>query len=883
MRWTGTDRGHGWALALALALLAATPASAAVEVGKRIEVIAPDGSHAVIKRSPLRISFHDPDGGRVLAQAGKARGAPTVLPVTSQNMFGAQQPPPPTEYRPFGFLVGSQDVTQHTAVPQWFATLSNVARGGTIYGATRVERASRSRGGVDLRLATNDPGGREIEARIAPRGEGGLRVSASVTPRAGVATIADSFSSSRDEAFHGFGGRHDYIDQRGQSFYNWLQQQNVGSGSTGALTAPADPERDRYLFPNGSSAAYYVQSSFVSDEGYGFLLDRDEISHWRMASDRDDAWQVEVGAGKLDYTVMPGSAKRAAAAISQLNGRHRVPPKWAQGSLLVRSVNFPNDTPAGYLARVRDDIREIEKTGTPVDAYGIEGWEFLSDSELSGVVADLRALGIKPMLYFRLFVGKDEIGTDDPADYDHALANGYVATHADGSPYVFTSNFFEDAAMIDFTDPRAIAWWQGRIRTALQLGARGFMQDFGEQVMADMHFDDGSTGARMHNRLAVLAHRATREELDRWQRETGARPFFYTRGGYSGTPGAAAFENANFAGDSTTDYSRASGLASLTTDMLNRAVGGSFGFTTDIGGYFDIGPYPPTSKQLFIRWAEWAALSPLFRLHGSVAAGTHMPWTFDRETVRTYRRLARLHLKARPYVRDLWKRAVRGGPPPTRPLWLQYPRDEHAAGQDQQWMLGSRVLVAPVVVEDATERRTYFPEGCWQHPETGKRFEGPGHAKVASPLGLLPYFFRCGERPFEPPRACESIDGTNRDDVLRGGGGDERIRGRRGNDTIDGGRGNDCLDAGPGDDRTAGGSGGDLIFPGRGADRVLAGAGNDAVRGGPGRDRIAAGSGSDWIRVSGGGADVVDCGAGDDVVLLTGRDRARNCERVERR
>ena len=42
------------------------------------------------------------------------------------------------------------------------------------------------------------------------------------------------------------------------------------------------------------------------------------------------------------------------------------------------------------------------------------------------------------MLYFRAFVGKDEIGTDDPAAYDEAVAKGYVATHADGSPYVFT-------------------------------------------------------------------------------------------------------------------------------------------------------------------------------------------------------------------------------------------------------------------------------------------------------------------------------------------------------------------------------------------------------------------------------------------------------------
>ena len=40
------------------------------------------------------------------------------------------------------------------------------------------------------------------------------------------------------------------------------------------------------------------------------------------------------------------------------------------------------------------------------------------------------------MLYFRAFVGKDEIGTDDPALFDEAIARGYVATRADGSPYI---------------------------------------------------------------------------------------------------------------------------------------------------------------------------------------------------------------------------------------------------------------------------------------------------------------------------------------------------------------------------------------------------------------------------------------------------------------
>ena len=80
-----------------------------------------------------------------------------------------------------------------------------------------------------------------------------------------------------------------------------------------------------------------------------------------------------------------------------------------------------------------------------------------------------------------------------------------------------------------------------------------------------------------------------------------------------------------------------------------------------------------------MRWAEWAALSPFFRLHGSVLGGVHTPWSYDDETVAIYKRLSRLHLAARPLIRRLWKRAERTGIPITRPLWLAYPDDPAAA------------------------------------------------------------------------------------------------------------------------------------------------------------------------------------------------------------
>lgn len=736
-------------LAVLLLVAAVAPADAAVKIGAdRVIVTTPAGARAIVTRSPLRISFADPQGRTVLRQVAPVDSAVTVVPPTPHVQFGTIGPPPPTQYAPLGFLVGSHQVDQFPG-GQWQGVLQSVTESGTLHTARAVSRARAQGEGARLVLKTSDPSGRRLILTIAPLGQGSaLRVSVRPTPAAGVATMADSFATPANEAFRGFGGRHNDLDQRGQDFYNWLQQENVGRG-----TASPNPEEDRFLFPNGPSAAYYVQSSFVSSSGYGFLLDRDEISHWRMASDRPDAWQVEVAGPALDYVVVPGRARAAIRQLTGLTGRQPVPPAWALGSIFDRLVKYPSDPPAQHLGEVRSDLREIARRRLRVDGYRIEGWQFLPRKALRGLIRQLRRRGIHPMLYFRLFVGKDEIGTDDPRAFDEALEKGYVATHADGSPYVFTSNFNKDGAVIDFTDPAAVRWWKGRIRAALELGADGFMQDFGEQVVADMHFHDGSTGVRMHNRLPTLAHRATREAIQRFERRHPRRRiWFFTRAGHTGRPGAAAYEGGNFPGDETTDWTRSSGLASLTTDMLNRAIGGAYGFTTDIGGFFDIGPYEPTSRELFIRWAQWAALSPFFRLHGSVGAGTHTPWSYGPETLATYRRLIRLHLRARPLILRLWRAARRTGLPPTRPLWFAYPGDDEAAEQDQEWLLGRNLLVAPVVVEDALSREVYFPAGCWQRAGTRKRYTGPRSAGVEAGLGALPWFKRCGTHPLAAAR-----------------------------------------------------------------------------------------------------------------------------------
>jgi sulfoquinovosidase len=746
------------ALAGVVAMLSPAPASArasdsgvGVDVAAgQIIVTAPGGARAIVTRDPFGLAIQNAAGQTVLREVASGGGPSLPLPIAPapQSEFGTIGPAAPSLYAPLSFLVGTQAISQ-TPAGQWEATLGSVTESGVEYGAQAVIGVHRQGDAAVLELSTDDPTGRTLVATISPGSDDALSVSARPVPATGVATMADSFQSTPAEAFHGFGGRHDSLDQHGSEFYNWLEQENVSSGSASGLTAPATPGQDRYMFPNGPEAAYYVQSSFVSSDGYGFLLNRDEISHWRLDSDRTNAWQVEVGAPALDYTVVASDPAGAISQLTAVTGRQPAPPSWAAGSILDRLVKYPSDPAASYQSEVQSDIANIDRYHLHVDAYRIEGWAELPKAVLAADIAELKARGIHPLVYFRAFVGSDTTGTDDPSDYDYALSHGYVATHADGSPYTFISNFDAPAAIIDFTNPAAVRWWQQRIWAALDLGADGFMQDFGEQVLTDMHFHDGSTGIQMHNRFPVLYDRATREAIDAYEKLHPDRHiFFYTRAGYSGTPGDAAYENANFPGDETTDWTRSSGLASQTTDMLNRAVGGAYGFSTDIGGYMDVGPYPATTKELFLRWAEWAALSPMFRLHGSALAGTHTPWSYDAQTVQIYERLTALHLEARPLILKLWRQADQTGIPITRPLWLAYPSDPQAARQDQEWLLGPDVLVAPVVTEGATSRTVYFPTGCWQRPDTGARYSGPSSATVPAALDQLPYFFHCGTQPF---------------------------------------------------------------------------------------------------------------------------------------
>ena len=304
--------------AVGFAPAASASPGATVEVRAKADsiTVAVPGASATIERNPLRISFADGAGRTVLRQLPGDPAAAQEVPAVPRPQFGSQGPPPPTLYAPLTFLVGQVSIDQFPS-SQWNGNLRTVTEGGTEYGAVAVEQVRRHRNGVTLVVSTSDPSGRKLIVDVgAGPGPGTIEVNARPSSTAGVAAMGDSFASPAGQAFRGFGGRHDTIDQAGNEFYNW--------------TAAGEPERRRDRRP-GPAPMRPIPTATCSRtakrppttcsrrsshrDRYGFLLDRDELSDWRLASDRADAWQVQAASAPARLRGRPGRRATPRSAL----------------------------------------------------------------------------------------------------------------------------------------------------------------------------------------------------------------------------------------------------------------------------------------------------------------------------------------------------------------------------------------------------------------------------------------------------------------------------------------------------------------------------------------------------------------------------------------
>jgi alpha-glucosidase len=160
----------------------------------------------------------------------------------------------------------------------------------------------------------------------------------------------------------------------------------------------------------------------------------------------------------------------------------------------------------------------------------------------------------------------------------------------------------------------------------------------------------------------------------------------------------------------------------------------------DVGGFAEM-----PSGELYARWLQAAALTPFLRSHSVGWVNNKEPWDFGDEFTSINRETIELRYRFLPYLYSLFREHERTGDPVMRPLWFEFPNDKQTYLIDDEYMIGSDVLVAPVVKQGSTTRGIYLPIGAdWIDWWTGEKIESGKIHYLQTPIDRLPIFVRAG-------------------------------------------------------------------------------------------------------------------------------------------
>ena len=767
-------------LAVIATVLVALPAAASAQApaGGAIELRAGDGETLRIERSPFRVALVDRGGRATVATVRGREGAPVRVP----GIDGPQPAEPlgaAGGFPAMGFVVGT---SPGVTFPVSFFTGNRLfgAEAGALVSLVEVERVERRPSGLELSVRTDAPALGPATLDVKRLSNGGATLDLRPPPQLEPVATMFTLSSPPGEGLYGLGARKDDFDQRGSLRNVWVEQQNASDDRLDELVGvpPGGPTGEEYTFPNGAQAAYYVQAALHGSRGWAAWVTQSALSRIDLAASRGDAVRWGVKSPRLTLSLAGGGLEEASRSYTAEVGRAPAPPRyvyepWIDVINEGEGEAAPNGQGFSGGERVKRDLERIVRVARrediPIGTLGVEGWQ-----EVPGrrrFFARLRRRGFHLSAYWNPFHSSGN------AAYEEALRKGLFIETPTGDPYPLVTNRGGRSFAIDYSHPGALRYWKDQIERSCDLGFEAFMHDFGEFVTEGMRFYNGNPPELEHNAYPVRFHRTARAALERCaDHHSGFEPFFYVRAGYSGIEGgsrgagvtSSALESGEgvigstssvFPGDETTDWAEGSGLPSVPPAMLNLALGGSYTFTTDVGGYLDL-LAPRTSPELFTRWSQLAAFTAVSRIHNSTFNGSVYPFSYGERMLRAYRRYARAKVRLIPLV-DRWsKRAARKGTiGPVRPLVLE---DSSPAARsiEDEWLLGRNILVAPVLDEGARSRSVYLPRGSrWQRVVVDRRGrlrpegdpERGGRTVTApAPLADIPIFVRASAADPEP-------------------------------------------------------------------------------------------------------------------------------------
>ena len=394
-----------------------------------------------------------------------------------------------------------------------------------------------------------------------------------------------------------------------------------------------------------------------------------------------------------------------------------------------------NQSQQGILEYARNIVKNGYEPGVLMIDEGWHGryglWEFdrVKFPDPKAMVDELHELGFTVMLWVVPFV------TPDGKEFMMNVSNRHSElVGGAGNKTHFLRN--------DNGDPTLLWWWNGiavilnmcneHDREFLDSKLRTLMDEYG---IDGFKFDGGNICT--YNPKKVINGKQTRysaDELNIAWNNFGTRYEYHE---YKDTFKGGGKPVIQRLSDRAHSWNQ-NGLTSIMpAALLQGLIGHPFICPDMIGGgewSFNYVPNFKCDEELFVRMAQCSALFPMMQFSWA-------PWRMlDEKHASLCLDAARLHKKYSDYIISLVRETAKTGEPILRHLEYEFPHCGYEYINDQ-FMLGEKILVAPVVTKGETERKVVLPAGKWLY--LGKtEYEGGCTVTVPAPIEVLPYFIK---------------------------------------------------------------------------------------------------------------------------------------------
>lgn len=336
-------------------------------------------------------------------------------------------------------------------------------------------------------------------------------------------------------------------------------------------------------------------------------------------------------------------------------------------------------------------------------------WEFRKDNfpEAEEMIKKLHAMGFQVMLWLCPFI------TADTVEYREAKKLHLLIEDSAGKPrMVEWWNGY--SAALDLTNEKALQWLKNKLDALMELGVDGFKFDAGESYYyrEDDCTYEKVTANEMSRRWAEFAQQYTLNELR----------VCFGAGGYSLMQRLCDKHH-------SWDENGVGGL--IPDSVIQGLTGHPFGSPDMIGGgeYMNFWERYETDfePELFLRYCEVASMMPVMQFSAA-------PWrVLNGENFERVKKALHIREEYLPIILETVNMAKETGEPVLRAMEYEFPNQGMEKVMDQ-FMIGDKLLVAPVYEKGKNGRSVVIPAGSWRLE--GKIEEGNGKAvNFASELG----------------------------------------------------------------------------------------------------------------------------------------------------